>query len=480
MGRAFMATSNDASTNATTKQADAPAEAKILRIGVIQAGKIVEERLVRRRGPVTIGVSARNTIVVPASSLPRSYTLFEHSGDHYQLVYGETMDGRVSVGGQVQSLEQLRQGAGAQGKGHGLHRLALDESSRGKVVLGEVTLLFQFVAPPPFQPRPQLPPSVRGSILGQMDWLLAWSFLGTAAVTSAFVIYLHGMDTMRRVSADVIPDDFAEYVPTLEQPRMASLDLSKLADVGEEKVEKVEGASAGSKKPRGPKREAPPCDEACQGAREAARRARLAEQVAQMGALKILGAKGGSGSGMADLLHGGDPGTSADRAFRNIGGLTVAGRGGGGLRGKGDGGSGRAVGIGDLGGRVGGPGEVETGGVVEEKVPKAVVKPAGAIERDSTLEADAVARTIRLGMQAIKGCYQRALKRNPKLTGKIGIRMTISATGSVSNVEIETDTLGDSQVTSCIEGFARRWRFPPPDGGGTAEVAVPFVFQASE
>ena len=112
--------------------------------------------------------------------------------------------------------------------------------------------------------------------------------------------------------------------------------------------------------------------------------------------------------------------------------------------------------------------------------PKAVVKPAGAIERDSTLEADAVARTIRQGMQAIKGCYQRALKRNPKLTGKIGIRMTISATGSVTDVEIETDSLGDSQVTACIEGFARRWRFPPPDGGGTAEVAVPFVFQAAE
>lgn len=472
-----MATTNEASA----KAGETPAEAKILRIGVIQAGKIVEERLIRQRGPVTIGASARNSIVVPASSLPRSYTLFELTGNRYHLVFGETMDGRVSVGGQVQSLEQLRQAGGGQAnKGKALHRLALDESSRGKVLLGEVTLLFQFVAPPPFQPRPQLPPSVRGSILGQMDWLLAWSFIGTATVVSAFVVYLQSMDVTRRVSADVIPDDFAEYVPTMEQPRTAKLDLSKLVDVGEEKVEKVEGKGGGDRKPRGPKREAPPCDEACQGAREAARRARLAEQVAQMGALKILGAKGGSGSGMTDLLHGGDPGTAADRAFRNIGGLTVAGRGGGGLRGKGEGGSGRAVGIGDLGGRVGGPGEVETGGVVEERVPKAVVKPAGAIERDSTLEADAVARTIRQGMQAIKGCYQRALKRNPKLTGKIGIRMTISATGSVTDVEIETDSLGDSQVTACIEGFARRWRFPPPDGGGTAEVAVPFVFQAAE
>ena len=82
---------------------------KILRIGVIQAGKIVEERLVRRREPVTIGASARNTIVVPASSLPRSFTLFELHQGNYSLIFTDTMDGRVSVGDQVMSLEQLKQ-----------------------------------------------------------------------------------------------------------------------------------------------------------------------------------------------------------------------------------------------------------------------------------------------------------------------------------------------------------------------------------
>ena len=126
------------------------------------------------------------------------------------------------------------------------------------------------------------------------------------------------------------------------------------------------------------------------------------------------------------------------------------------------------------------PGRVDTGGRVVEKVPRAVVKRAGKIERDATLKADEVARTIRRGMNAIKGCYQRALKRNPKLSGKIAIRLVINPTGKVTDVEIETDSVGDSQVTSCIVGYARRWRFPPPEGGGTAEVAVPFVFQAAE
>ena len=153
-------------------------QGKILRIGVIQAGKIVEERLVRRREDVTIGASARNTIVVPASTLPKSFALFEVSGGDYSLVFSDTMDGRVSIGDQVYALDQVRSQGKAQPKGKGLLRLPLTDSSRGKVSLGEITLLFQFVTPPPIQPRPQLPPSVRGSLLGQMDWLFAWCFGG--------------------------------------------------------------------------------------------------------------------------------------------------------------------------------------------------------------------------------------------------------------------------------------------------------------
>ena len=95
------------------------------------------------------------------------------------------------------------------------------------------------------------------------------------------------------------------------------------------------------------------------------------------------------------------------------------------------------------------------------------------------MNTDAVARTIRLGMGAITACYQRALKRNPKLSGKIVIRLSINTMGATTRVTIESDSIGDPQVTSCIQSYAQRWRFPPPEGG-TAEVSVPFVFQSSE
>src|SRR5262245_52480732 len=113
------------------KSGDAP---KILRIGIIQGGKIVEERLVRRRENVTVGQSAKNTFVVPASNaLPRSFTLFELTPHGYALNFSDGMDGRVSLGDQVVALPAMRQQGKAQKRGD-LWHLGLTDKSRGKVI----------------------------------------------------------------------------------------------------------------------------------------------------------------------------------------------------------------------------------------------------------------------------------------------------------------------------------------------------------
>jgi TonB family protein len=80
-------------------------------------------------------------------------------------------------------------------------------------------------------------------------------------------------------------------------------------------------------------------------------------------------------------------------------------------------------------------------------------------------------------MGAVKGCYERALKRNPNLSGKIVLRWTITPSGTVQNVEAEND-IGDPEVANCIKQLVSRWRFPAPSGG-SVDVSIPFVFQAS-
>ena len=256
--------------------------------------------------------------------------------------------------------------------------------------------------------------------------------------------------------------------------------MSKVAEgVGEKKIEKKDVAKAKKRgKGKGKQRkDAPRCDEACQAQKAAARRARIMEQVSQLGALKLLGTAGKGTGAVNDLLAGGDPGAAADKAFENVGGLSVSGKGRG-LRGVGGAGTGERVDIGNLGGRISGPGGVGTGGMVEEKVPKAVLRTSDA-DVDGELDSDAVAKVIRRGMRAIRSCYQRALKQNPKLDGKIILRLTISPTGRVTRVDFDSDSLGDKQVASCIEGYASRWRFPPPEGGDIAEITVPLLFQTA-
>src|SRR5262245_16704254 len=273
---------------------------KILRIGIIQNGKIVEERLVRRRENVTIGQSTKNTFVVPASNaLPRTFTIFELTPAGYALNFSDSMDGRVSLGEQVVALPALRQGK-AQKRGE-LWHLLLNDRSRGKVVIGDVTVLFQFVTPPPVQPRPQLPPSVRSSLMQNLDWMLVAVVAASFLVHFGFVIYLRNIDWPRKPDIEEIPDRFVQMlVPKkVEEPKpvVAQKDDEKKEEKKEAK--KKEGGEAkpkqAAKAPRDPEAEARAAAE---------RRARLAADVQKMGVLKILGAKGENGS-VADLVRGG-------------------------------------------------------------------------------------------------------------------------------------------------------------------------------
>ncbi len=88
------------------------------------------------------------------------------------------MTGRVALATGITDLVALKGQAKRVGPAY---QVRLTEEARGKIVIGEITFLFQFVAPPPVQPRPQLPLSVKGGVASQIDWSLtiiaAFSFL---------------------------------------------------------------------------------------------------------------------------------------------------------------------------------------------------------------------------------------------------------------------------------------------------------------
>lgn len=448
---------------------------KILRIGVVQGGRIVEERLVRKRENITVGQSARNTFVIPSDALPRQWVLFEIRNGRYVAHFSEGMDARIGVGNDIHPLAALKQMGKLVRSGPGW-MLPLDERARGKITAGDLTILFQFVTPPPPQPRPQLPVSVRGSITSDLDWFFTSVAIASFVLHLVLVLYLRNVDWPRKPDIETIPDRFVQMVVKKKEEKPVEQKQSE---------DKTEDKNLGKDKPKktsAPKRELTEADK--QAAAEAKaradadRRARLAQQVQQMGVLKLLGARGGDGS-IADVLGKGDVDRDQEKAFQGVGGVGVAHGGEGlrGIKGGGGGGTGKVASVDGLrgGGSIAGGG---TGAGVGERSVKAIMR-TEAPAVDGALAPDVIVREVKAKAGAVKACYEKALKRNPNLSGKVVVHWTITAAGTVSGVDIETDTVGDSEVTGCIKSMISRWRFPAP-ANGAVDVSFPFVFSAAQ
>jgi TonB family protein len=447
------------------------AKVRILRIGIIQGGRIIEERLIRRREDISIGWSSKATFAVPSEALPKQWLLFGITPKGYVARFADAMDARIAVGNEVISLAQLKQAGRIRQQGSAW-LLLLDERSRGKIAVGDLTILFQFVTPPPQQPRPRLPASVRGSWTTGLDW--AFTVIGGVSFLAhlLFVMYLRNVDWPRKPDIEEIPDRFVQMAVKAKPPEAPKQQTTQ--DKTDDKTpDKQLAANSGAKKAA--KRELSPDEKA---RLDAERRARLAEQVRNTGILKLLGAKADGSGSIADVLGKGDVDRDQEKAFQGVGGLTVA-TSEASLRGvkSGTGGSGKVADIGSLRGAGTIAGGNTGAGVTEKRVSGVVRSEAPAV--DGELDPALVSKEVRARIGAVKACYERALKRNPNLSGKIKVRWTITAAGTVSGVDISDDSMGDSEVSSCIKQLVARWRFPAP-AGGSVEVEFPFVFTASQ
>lgn len=151
---------------------------------------------------------------------------------------------------------------------------------------------------------------------------------------------------------------------------------------------------------------------------------------------------------------------------------------GSGLGGRDLGGGGGPEGIGDIGGPGGGPGSRL--GYVGDGPGKRPGRIAGATTGEpiliGTLSRSEIDDVIQRNMQSIRYCYQRRLQANPELGGKLVVKFTIAADGSVSSSGIKSSSLGDPAVDRCVTGRFDRMRFPNPRGRGVVLVTYPFLF----
>jgi hypothetical protein len=449
---------------------------KVLRIGLVQAGRVIEERVVKQRTHVTVGPSEKNMFVVNAPGLPPTFRLFELVGadkkrSEYHLNYLDGMTGRVALQTGIVDLQGLK--AQARRGPQGAYQVALTEDARGKVVMGDITFLFQFVAPPPVQPKPQLPMSVQSGISSQIDWrftiIAAFSFLFHFGAVG--MLYSDWMDPV--VNEEVAIAGLLDSVrnipppPPIETPEVGTETNTGTTEVAAEQkgAGKGKGAAAGGAGKGGG------------GGLSNAEFAGLSKELDQL-EMATLGALTGGGTATAGVLGSGEVPTGALEAAAASGagigasggsGLNIGGGGGGAIR-PGAGGGGLA-GIGQTGG--GGPATAGTATKVQG--PKPIVGASAAVAGGSVGNAQAVVARMSAGFRR---CYMQGLSVNPDMSGRVNVSARIGPGGEVQSVSASPSGSISSDVANCIAARVRSATFDPPEGGAaTINIPVTLVQQ---
>jgi hypothetical protein len=441
---------------------------KVLRIGLVQGGKVIEERVIKQRTHVTIGPSEKSLFVIPSKNIPPNFRLFELAGGEYYLNFLDGMTGRVALKTGISDLAALRGQAKRVPLGNAqMYQVQLSEEARGKVVVGETTFLFQFVAPPPVQPKPQLPVSVKAGLANDIDWtttiIAAFSFLFHFGAVGS--IYSDWMDPVVDDEVDVA--QLLESVkqlpppPPVEQPKETA-DTPAATAAAAAEAPKVAAPGAGA------------TGKANKGNIGDARAAAISNELSQLD-LAMVGALNSGGSATSNVLNSGEnvtglldgaaaSGTGVGRG--GVAGLNMGGGAGGTVRPGSAGG-----GLASLGNSQAGP--ATAGSAQKVKGPTGNAQVGGAAVSGGSV---ANASSVVAGMAAgFRRCYNKGLAEDPNMKGSVRITARIGPNGEVLSASPSGGGGLSGTVISCVTARVSSAQFAPPEGGG-ATVVIPVTF----
>ena len=458
---------NPGQMTATMRAAAQVTGPKVLRIGLVQGGKVIEERVIKQRTHVTIGPSEKSMFVVPSKGIPPSFRLFELVGSDYHLTFLDGMTGRVALKTGVSDLGALKGSAKRVQVGSvQAYQVALTEEARGKVIVGETTFLFQFVAPPPAQARPQLPVSVKAGFSDGIDWtttiIAAFSFLLHFGAVGA--VYSDWMDPVideeNNVAALIESVKQLPPPPPVEQPK----------DTPDTPAPTAQAAA------EAPKAAGGPAKGASAGRVSDARATAVMNELQQL-EVQMLASLNSSGNATAGVLNSGDvpldllDGAAASGAGVGRGGIAGLNMGGG------AGGTVRpgAVGGGGLSGigNTASAGPATAGSAQKVKGPVGSAQVGGAAVSGGSV---ANASSVVAGMSAgFRRCYNRGLQEDPTMKGSVRVTAKIGPNGEVLSASPSGGGGLSGTVISCVVARVQSAQFAPPEGGG-ATVVIPVTF----
>ncbi|HEY5936697.1 MAG TPA: AgmX/PglI C-terminal domain-containing protein [Kofleriaceae bacterium] len=408
-----------------------------IRVGVLLGNSLVEERVFPATAPVTIGQSLKCALSLPVDGLPHEHVLFAVDQGRVIINIPDKMQARIAQGGTIKT--EL----------HGA--VMLEQGARGRLELGEATVLFQEVATVAKTPRMQLPASVRGTLGDRVDRRLALIISGSILAHCAIATWAWVSDRESDTSALFEPAvAYEQSVYTITAP-----------DFGE-----PEPGEPGAATPVAPDIQTPTAGRPT--SRPSPGRPRMPSESDAEYFAKILAGNGETGRApeMQGRRPGADLGTQIDHIRDTKGKIGTDGNGG--FREQGEVRPGTTDGP-----RITGPDGVteikkddkeQTTTRIDIKIPK-----KGPPE--TTLTAEMVLQKIRTNyMPGLQRCYKAGLASDGSLGGTVDIAFTVGENGAVQDPSADGLT---STVDACIAGQMASWRFPiPRDKAGEPDEAA--------
>lgn len=97
--------------------------------------------------------------------------------------------------------------------------------------------------------------------------------------------------------------------------------------------------------------------------------------------------------------------------------------------------------------------------------------------RPGHLPPEEISRVLRQAnaTDRVRGCYERTLRDNPQVYGRLRMRVTVGLMGDVRRVSVLGAEASDTaHLRDCITRVASGWTFPPPGGPVTFELPLAF------
>ena len=101
-----------------------------------------------------------------------------------------------------------------------------------------------------------------------------------------------------------------------------------------------------------------------------------------------------------------------------------------------------------------------------------------AFKEESSLDPDAVKVAVKMYDRETRACYERALKRNSKLNGKLILSWTLDSSGKASAIVVKKPL--EDKLDTCIIESMKSWKFPQTSVNKTAVVSYPFFFSTNQ